>query len=86
VHVERCTEALKLFKLKSGDDSNVQVLVKSFLEKFQTSLPDALLIPFDINELDPLVNPIKIVNETDIDAKNINFRIIDGKHTIQENK
>ena len=54
VDVERCKEAPKVFKLISIDDLNVQLLVKSFLEKFQTSLPDALLIPFDINESDPL--------------------------------
>ena len=81
--VERCIEAPKVFKLRSRDDINVQVLVKSFLERFQTSLPDALLIPFDINESDPLVNPIKIVNETDLNSKNINFWIADGQHTIQ---
>ena len=81
--VVRCREAPKVFKLRSRDDLNVQVLVKSFLEKFQTSLPDALLIPFDINESDPLVNSIKIINETDLDAKNINFWIVDGQHTIQ---
>jgi hypothetical protein len=33
-----------------------------------------------------LVNPVKIVNETYIDAKNINFWIVDGQHTIQEAK
>ena len=60
--------------------------MQSFLEKFQTSLPDALLIPFDINESDPLVNSIKIINETNLDAKNINFWIIDGQHTIQAAK
>ena len=62
-----------MFKLRSRDDANVQVLVKSFLEKFQTSLPDALLIPFDKNEPNPLVNRVKIVNETDINAINVNF-------------
>jgi hypothetical protein len=86
VDVERCRESPKVFKLRSRDDSNVQVLVKSFLEKFQTSLPDALLIPFNINESDPLANPIKILNETDIDAENINFWIVDGQHTIQAAK
>lgn len=86
VHVERCKEAPKVFKLRSRDDLNVQVLVKSFLEKFQTSLPDALLIPFDINEPDPLVNSIKIINETDLNSKNINFWIVDGQHTIQAAK
>jgi hypothetical protein len=86
VDVERCKEAPKVFKLRSRDDLNVQVLVKSFLEKFQTSLPDALLIPFDINESDPLVNSIKIINETDLNSKNINFWIVDGQHTIQAAK
>ena len=86
VDVERCIEAPKVFKLRSRDDINVQVLVKSFLEIFQTSLPDALLIPFDINESDPLVNPVKIVNETDLNSKNINFWIADGQHTIQAAK
>jgi len=46
-------------------------------------LPDALLIPFNINESNPLVNPIKIQNETYIDDENLNFWIVDGKHTIQ---
>ena len=86
VDVQRCIEAPKVFKLRSRDDANVHVLVKSFLEKFQTSLPDALLIPFDKNELDPLVNHVKIVNETDINATNVNFWIIDGQHTIQSAK
>ena len=86
VDVERCIEAPKVFKLRSRDDINVQVLVKSFLERFQTSLPDALLIPFDINGSDPLVNPVKIVNETDLNSKNINFWIADGQHTIQATK
>ena len=62
------------------------MLVRSFLEKFQTSLPDALLIPFDKNEPDPLVNHVKIVNETDINAINVNFWIVDGQHTIQAAK
>ena len=44
------------------------------------------MIPFDINESNPLVTPVKIVNETDINAKNINFWIVDGKHTIQATK
>lgn len=86
VVVERRKEVPKVFKLRSRDDLNVQVLVKSFLEKFQTSLPDALLIPFDINEPDPLVNSIKIINEIDLNSKNINFWIDDGQHTIQEMK
>ena len=86
VAIERCKEAPKVFKLRSRDDLNVQVLVKSFLEKFQTSLPDALLIPFDINEPDPLVKSIKIINETDLNSKNINFWIVDGQHTIQATK
>jgi len=86
VAVERCTEAPEVFKLRSRDDLNVQVLVKSSLEKFQTSLPDALLIPFDINEPDPLVNSIEIINELDLNSKNINFSIIDGQHTIQAAK
>ena len=86
VDVQRCIEAPKVFKLRSRDDANVQVLVKSFLEKFQTSLPDALLIPFDKNEPDPLVNHVKIVNETDINAINVNFWIVDGQHTIQAAK
>lgn len=72
--------------MRSRDDINVQILVKSFLERFQTSLLDALLIPFDINESDPLVNPVKIVNETDLNSKNINFWIVDGQHTIQAAK
>lgn len=86
VPVERCKEAPKVFKLRSQDDLNVQVLVKSFLEKFQISLLDALLIPFDINEPDPFVNSIKIINETDLNSKNINFWIVDGQHTIQAAK
>jgi hypothetical protein len=60
VDVERCRESPKVFKLRSQDDSNVQVLVKSFLGKFQTALHDALLFPFNINESDTLVNPIKM--------------------------
>ena len=75
-----------MFKLRSRDDANVQVLVKYFLEKFQTSLPNALLIPFDKNEPDPLVNHVKIVNETDINAINVKFWIVDGQHTIQATK
>ena len=75
-----------MFKLRSHDDLNVQLLVKSFLEKFQTSLLDALSIPFDINEPDPPKNPIKIVNEMDINVKNINFWIVDGKQTIEATK
>ena len=83
VDVERCKEFPKVFKLRSRDDLIVQLLVKSFLEKFQTSLLDALSIPFDINKSDPLENPIKIVNETNINAKKIKFWIVDAQHTIQ---
>jgi len=86
VDVRRCVEAPKLYKLRSRDDLNVRVLVKSFLQKFQASLPDALLIPFDTKESDPIGNPVKIMNEMDINAKNINFWIVDGQHTIQAAK
>ena len=86
VDVQICIEAPKVFKLRSRDDGNVQVLVKYFLEKFQTSLPDALLIPFDKNEPDTLVNHVKIVNETYINAINVNLWIVDGQHTIQAAK
>lgn len=44
---------------------------------------DALLIPFDITESDPLLNPFKLVNEIDLDVENINFLIVDGHHTFQ---
>lgn len=81
--VERCIEAPKVFKLRSRDDLNVQVLLKPFLEKFQTSLPDVILIPFDINESDPLIKSIKNINETYLNAKNINFLIVDGQHINQ---
>ena len=86
VDVEKCTEAPEVYKLRSRNDFNVQVLVKSFLEKFQTSLPDALLIPYDSTVNDNFANPVNIVNETDINAKNIKFWIVDGQHTIQAAK
>ena len=47
---------------------------------------DALLIPFDKNEPDPLVNHVKIVNEIDINAINVKFWIFDGQHTMQAAK
>ena len=75
-----------MFKLRSRDDLNVQLLVKSFLDKFQTSFPDGLLIPFNINEIYPLLNPVKNVNETHINANNIIFWIVDGQHNIQVDK
>ena len=86
VDVERCKEATKVFKLRSKYYLNVQLLIKSFLKKIQTLLIDALLISFDTNQYDPLEDPIKIVNETDINAKNIKFWIFDGQHTIQAAK
>ena len=84
--VQICIEAPKVFQLISRDDANVQVLVKSFLEKFQIALLDALLIPFDKNEPDPLVNHVKTVNETYINAINVNFWIGYDQHTIQATK
>ena len=63
--VQKCTEAPKLYKLISYNDLNVQVLLKSFLEKFQTTFTHVLLIASDRNKCDLVENHIKIGNEID---------------------